>query len=502
MRLFRQMGEHQTLPVQVEHIGRADGGKLHPAPPLPGLEQQMHLGIVAQGLKVADAEHRRCDRFLIDDAALIEGHLYAEPVGDQAGQDLQLHLAHKLHMDLTQPLVPNHAQLRILLLQLAQVLQHMMRIAVRRQADAVAEHRLEHRRLGAFLRAQSHARAGMGQAGRGADHASLCRFDGLKLFAGIQPQLVDLFLPAPICIAAQLRAHSQAAAGHLEIGQPVALRIAGDFEDPCAECRLILRRSRICADPIQQLLHALQLEGRAEVTGEHPPRRDQRRDIVRFHCAAGKVTLEQRLVAHGELFSHAVRRAKVDAARIQPAPQVGQERCSVRPRQIHFVDKQERRDAVPRQQPPERFGVRLHAIRSTDHQHGVVEHLQGALHLRGEIHMSRRIEQGDGRLRQRKLRLLGENRDPAFALERERIQKSIPMIDTAELFQRARLKQHRFRQGGLARINVRQDADDKSLHNFLLICFIMLLYQISVCDTRQETDNTAVKTGELYILLL
>ena len=98
--------------------------------------------------------------------------------------------------------------------------------------------------------------------------------------------------------------------------------------------------------------------------------------------------------------------------------------------------------------------------------------------------MSRRIEQGDRRLRQRKLRLLGENRDPAFALERERIQKSIPMIDTAELFQRARLKQHRFRQGGLARINVRQDADDKSLHNFLLICFIMLLYQISVCDTR------------------
>ena len=61
----------------------------------------MHLGIVAQGLKMADAEHRRCDRLLIDNAALIEGHLYAEPVGDQTGQDLQLHLAHELYMDLS-----------------------------------------------------------------------------------------------------------------------------------------------------------------------------------------------------------------------------------------------------------------------------------------------------------------------------------------------------------------------------------------------------------------
>ncbi len=64
---------------------------------------------------------------------------------------------------------------------------------------------------------------------------------------------------------------------------------------------------------------------------------------------------------------------------------------------------------MPRKQPPERFRVRLHAVRAADDEHRVVEHLKRALHFCGEIYMSRRVEQRYLRMRQRKLRLLGRS---------------------------------------------------------------------------------------------
>ena len=59
------MGQHQPLPVLVQHFFPAVGGKLHPAAPGQGFQLEMHLGIVAQGLVVAHALDGLGDGFLI-----------------------------------------------------------------------------------------------------------------------------------------------------------------------------------------------------------------------------------------------------------------------------------------------------------------------------------------------------------------------------------------------------------------------------------------------------
>ena len=62
---FFQMGQHQPLPVFVQHLFPAVGGKLHPAAGGQGFQLEVHLGIVAEGLVVAHALHRLGDGLLI-----------------------------------------------------------------------------------------------------------------------------------------------------------------------------------------------------------------------------------------------------------------------------------------------------------------------------------------------------------------------------------------------------------------------------------------------------
>ena len=59
--LLCQVGQHQPLPAPLQLILRAGGGKHQAAAPLPRLQQQVDLRVMAQGLKVADALHRGGD---------------------------------------------------------------------------------------------------------------------------------------------------------------------------------------------------------------------------------------------------------------------------------------------------------------------------------------------------------------------------------------------------------------------------------------------------------
>ena len=63
------------------------------------------------------------------------------------------------------------------------------------------------------------------------------------------------------------------------------------------------------------------------------------------------------------------------------------------------------------QQPPQGPGVPLHPVRPADDQDGTVQHLEGTLHLAGEVHMARGVQQGDLYTGQRQHRLLGKNGD-------------------------------------------------------------------------------------------
>ena len=130
-------------------------------------------------------------------------------------------------------------------------------------------------------------------------------------------------------------------------------------------------------------------------------------------------------------------RAEIDA-RAEALLQIRQQRRAVRARKVHLVDEEERRYAVALQQPPERAGVALHAVRAADDKDRVVEHLQGALCFGGEIDVARRIEQRDVRAAAVEHRLLGKDGDAALALERFGVQKGVAVIDAAERAQRAR----------------------------------------------------------------
>ena len=123
-----QMGQHEPLPIFAQRVGRAVGRQLDAAAPRGGFQQQMHLGVVAQRFVVADALHRGGQRFFVQNAALREGHFQAEAALQQRLQDLQLHFAHKLHVDFGQVVAPGDVQLRVLVLQRLQRPQQRVRV--------------------------------------------------------------------------------------------------------------------------------------------------------------------------------------------------------------------------------------------------------------------------------------------------------------------------------------------------------------------------------------
>ena len=70
----------------------------------------MHLGVVAQGLEMAYPLHRRGNGLFVENVPVGEGGLHPEPLGDDPGQNLRLHLSHDLGVDLPVPLVPYDVQ--------------------------------------------------------------------------------------------------------------------------------------------------------------------------------------------------------------------------------------------------------------------------------------------------------------------------------------------------------------------------------------------------------
>ena len=111
------------------------------------------------------------------------------------------------------------------------------------------------------------------------------------------------------------------------------------------------------------------------------------------------------------------------------------------------------------QQPPQGPGVPLHPVRPADDQDGAVQHLESTLHLAGEVHMARGVQQGDLYTGQRQHRLLGKNGDAPGPLQGVRVQKGVAVVHPPQLPQRPRPVEHGLAQGGLARVHVGQYAN-------------------------------------------
>ena len=74
----------------------------------------------------------------------------------------------------------------------------------------------------------------------------------------------------------------------------------------------------------------------------------------------------------------------------------------------------------------------LHPVGAADHQQGPVQNLESALHLRGEIHVARGVQQRQLHIPKRQHRLLGKDGDAPLPLHSVRVQKGIPVVHPAQ----------------------------------------------------------------------
>ena len=123
---------------------------------------------------------------------------------------------------------------------------------------------------------------------------------------------------------------------------------------------------------------------------------------------------------------------------------------------------------VPGQQPPQGGGVPLNAVCAADNQNGVIQHLEGALHLAGEVHMARCVQQGQVQAVQRQAGLFGENGDAPLPLLSVGVQKGVPVVHPSQAAQLAALIEQRLRQGGLARIHMGKQTSTNAFEHFFL----------------------------------
>ena len=112
----------------------------------------------------------------------------------------------------------------------------------------------------------------------------------------------------------------------------------------------------------------------------------------------------------------------------------------------------------------------LNSVRSADHKNRIIQNLQRPLHLRAEIHMSRRIQKRDIHLLPGQTGLLGKNGDPPLPLQGKIVQTGVPVIHPSQSLDLPAGKQKPLCQSGLSRIHMGKQANTY----LLFICFIFL----------------------------
>ena len=132
-------------------------------------------------------------------------------------------------------------------------------------------------------------------------------------------------------------------------------------------------------------------------------------------------------------------------------------------RAVHLVYITDTRHIILVGLTPYCLRLRLYAISSRVSSHGSVEHTQGALHLSGEVHVSRSINQVN-------LKLLiipcpvtgrgsGSNRNSALLLLGHPVHRSGSVVHLTNLVRLTRIEQDTLRGGGLSGIDVSHNTD-------------------------------------------
>ena len=269
------------------------------------------------------------------------------------------------------------------------------------------------------------------------------------------------------------------------MGQALALGVVADLEHPGGEGSGIGRRFHIPGQPLQKFVDALQLQPGAEPAGKNQPPPHQLPHQGVGDLSAVQIRLQGILPAGGQLL-HAplpVRGGEVHAPLPQFVVQMLHHLPPAAAAEVHFRHKQKRGDPVQLQQPPQSAGVGLDAVGAADHQNGVVQHRQGALHLGGEVHMARGVQQRHLQIPDGQLRLAGKDGDAPLPLQQMAVHGGAAVVHPAQLPQLAGAVEHGLGQGGFARVHMGGDADDHPaglvavcIHMQNLLCLIFLYY--------------------------
>lgn len=124
---------------------------------------------------------------------------------------------------------------------------------------------------------------------------------------------------------------------------------------------------------------------------------------------------------------------------------------------VGLVDEQDRRDAQSLQGTHQDAGLGLHPLDSGDDEHGPVEHIERALDLRDEVGVPRRVDQVDGEIADVKGDDCGLDRDPALALELQRVGLRRARVHGADDVDDAGSMEQALCERGLTGVDVRQD---------------------------------------------
>ena len=133
---------------------------------------------------------------------------------------------------------------------------------------------------------------------------------------------------------------------------------------------------------------------------------------------------------------------------------------------VHFVDIDHAGDLVVVGLAPHSLRLGLHAALGAHDGHRAVQHAQGALHLHGEVHVTRGVDDIDTGLGELVLAALpiagggsGGDGDAAFLLLGHPVHGGGTVVGLADLIVDAGVEQNPFCRGGLAGVDMSHDTD-------------------------------------------
>ena len=383
-------------------------------------------------------------------------------------------------MNLVGLFFPYNMKLRNFFFQFPKLQEHPVNITSLRELNLIIEHRFQQRCMDQPLSSQPLSCFCLCQTCHRHDTSRRCLLHHLIPGSGIDAHLIRLFLPGIFSLSVQDCFYFQAPSCDLHPGQTVSLLVTADFKDTGTEFFRILGASGEFPQTLQKFLHTVQLQRRTKKTGENLPFQNQGENLILGETSVFQITFQRVFAAHGNILIKLIRTLfpEIHTPLVQAAVQFLHQCTPVCSRLIHLVDKQKDRDFVLCKQTPQRFYMSLDTVGAADDQYRIIQHLQRPLHLRGKIHMARRVQKRVLRFSEREFRLLGEDRNSSCPLQFIGVQKRVPVIHTAQLPDRSGQIENTLRKRRLSGIHVRQKTDIDMIGRLESLLFLSVIRRI------------------------